>query len=121
VVDGLGNPVKFLLSPGQDADSPWAIPALTDLAFSKLLADKGYDSNEILEFLLTRGAEACIPSKSNRIEQRDYDKHLYKERNLVERFFNKIKQFRRLATRYEKHSLNFLGMLALVATVIWLA
>jgi putative transposase len=117
----LGNPVKLALSPGQHADSPWAIPVLTDLEFEKLLADKGYDSDEILEFLTLRGAEACIPPKSNRTVQREYDKQLYKERNLVERFFNKLKQFRRLATRYEKHSKNFLGVLTLVATVIWLA
>ena len=85
------------------------------------MADKGYDSDEILEFLAIRGAQACIPPKFNRIIQREYDKHLYKERNLVERFFNRIKHFRRLATRYEKHSQNFLGMLTLVAAVIWLA
>jgi transposase len=108
------------LTPGQEADSPWAIPLLTDLEFATLLADKGYDSNEIREFLACRGAQACIPPKSNRTLQYEYDKHLYKERNLVERFFNKAKQFRRLATRYEKTSRNFLAMLTLVATLIWL-
>lgn len=117
----MGNPVKLVLTAGQEADSPWAIPLLTDLEFSSLLGDKGYDANELIEFLELRGANACIPPKSNRKVQRDYDKHLYKERNLVERFFNKIKQFRRLATRYEKTSRNFLAMLTLVSTVIWLA
>jgi transposase len=85
------------------------------------LGDKGDDTNELIEFLELCGANACIPPKSNRKVQRDYDKHLYKERNLVERFFNKIKQFRRLATRYEKTSRNFLAMLTFVSTVIWLA
>lgn len=94
---------------------------LTDLEFVTLLGDKGYDSNEIVEFLTLRGAEVCIPPKANRTVQREYDRHLYKERNLVERFFNRLKQFRRLATRYEKNAQNFFGMLTLAATVIWLA
>jgi transposase len=121
VVDALGNPVKLALTPGQEADSPWAIPLLTDLEFLTLLADKGYDTDEIIEFLTLRGACVCIPPKSNRTVQREYDQHLYKERNLVERFFNRIKQFRRLATRYEKNAQNFLSVLTLVTTVIWLA
>jgi transposase len=109
------------LTAGQENDSPWAIPLLTDLEFKALLADKGYDTDQIREFLELRGANACIPPKANRKIQYEYDKHLYKERNLVERFFQKIKQFRRLATRYEKTSQNFLAMLTLVSTVIWLA
>ena len=113
--------MKLILSAGQEADSPWAIPLLTDLEFKALLADKGYDSDSIREFLELRGAQACIPPKTNRTAQYEYDKHLYKERNLVERFFCRLKQFRRLATRYEKTSRNFLAMLTLVATVIWLA
>jgi len=120
-VDALGQPIRFALSGGQEADSPWAVPVLTDFQFDTLLADKGYDSNEILDFLNQRGAQACIPPKRNRLEQRDYDQVLYKERNLVERFFNKIKQFRRLATRYEKTGRNFLSMLFLVASIIWMA
>lgn len=113
--------MKLALTPGQEADSPWAVPLLTDLEFLTLLADKGYDTDEIIEFLTLRGACICIPPKSNRTVQREYDAHLYKERNLVERFFNRIKQFRRLATRYEKNACNFLAMLTLVASVIWLA
>ena len=97
------------------------MPLLTNLSFSTLLADKAYDTDEIIEFLTLRGATVCIPPKSNRTVQRQYDKHLYKERNWVERFFCRLKQFRRLATRYEKTSRNFLAMLTLVATVIWLA
>jgi transposase len=120
-VDALGNPVKFTVSGGEEADCSWAIPVLTDLEFLALLADKGYDTNEILLFLALRGAEAVIPPKSNRTKQRDYDKTLYKERNLVERFFNRIKHYRRLATRYEKTARNFLSMLSLVAVVIWTA
>ena len=94
---------------------------MTDSEFGTLLADKGYDTNEILDFLEQRGSTACIPPKSNRTIQREYDTILYKERNLVERFFNKLKQFRRLATRYEKTARNFFAMLTLVATVISMA
>ena len=116
----MGNPVKLILTPGQESDSPWAIAILTDFEFATLLADKGYDTDEIRDFLQVRGSDACIPPKANRTVQYHYDKHLYKERNLVERFFNKIKQFRRLATRYEKTARNFLAMLTLVATLIWM-
>jgi transposase len=117
----VGNPVKIELTGGQEADSPWAIPLLTDFEFQSLLGDKGYDTDEIVDFLNQRGASVCIPPKENRTVQREYDKILYKERNLVERFFNKIKQFRRLATRYEKTSRNFLALLTFVSTTIWLA
>jgi transposase len=120
-VEALGNPIRFKLSGGEEADCSWAIPALTDTEFGSLLADRGYDTNEILDFVEQRGATACIPPKSNRKAQREYDTHLYKERNLVERFFNKLKQFRRLATRYEKTARNFLSMLNLAAIVIWTA
>lgn len=86
-----------------------------------MLADKGYDTNEILDFLKQRGAGACIPPKANRRNRQDYDAHLYKERNLVERFFNRLKQYRRVATRYEKTARNFLAMLTLASLIIWLA
>jgi transposase len=120
-VEAVGNPIRFKLSGGEEADCSWAIPTLTDIEFGTLLGDKGYDTDEILDFLKQRGATACIPPKSNRTEQHEYDRHLYKERNLVERFFNKLKQYRRLATRYEKTARNFLAMLNLVSLVIWLA
>lgn len=83
VVEALGNPVGFKLSGGEETDCSWAIPALTDFEFGKLLGEKGYDRNEIWDFLQQRGATACIPPKSNRKEQREYDTHLYKEHNLV--------------------------------------
>lgn len=90
------------------------------LPADQVIADKGYDTNDFRSTLEGKGIEAVIPSKSNRKEPIPYDKDVYKERNLVERFFNQIKHFRRIATRYEKTSRNFLAMLHLVATVIWL-
>ena len=86
-----------------------------------LLADKGYDSDAFVEDIQRRGAEAIIPSKKNRLNPRSLDRHLYKARNLVERFFQKLKQFRRIATRYERLARKYQSMLSLVSAVIWLA
>ena len=86
-----------------------------------VLADKGYDANHVLEYLPQREIQAVIPPKANRVEQRQYDRHVYKDRNLVERFFCRLKQFRRIATRYDKLARNFFGMLSLACAYIWLA
>jgi transposase len=85
-----------------------------------LLADKGYDANVLREAVSNRGAWANIPPKSNRKDPICFSKYLYKARNLVERFFNKIKHYRRIATRYDKTAENFLAALQLVAVRIWL-
>ena len=87
-------------------------------AAQALLADQGYDANHLLDYLAERDIEAVIPPKANRLEQREYDRHVYKDRNLVERFFNRIKQFRRIATRYDKLARNFFAMLNLVCAYI---
>lgn len=86
-----------------------------------VIADKGYDSNSFVTAIHKSEAEAVIPPRSNRKEMREYDVELYKERNLVERFFQKLKHYRRIATRYERLGRNYFSMLALVSTVIWLA
>ena len=85
-----------------------------------VLADKGYDSNELIETIQSTGAVAVIPPRKNRIESRAYDKIIYKERNFVERLFQKLKHYRIIATRYERLARNYMAMLSLVATVIWL-
>lgn len=85
-----------------------------------VIADKGYDADPLVEDIQAQGAQAVIPPRSNRLELRNYDHHWYKDRNLVERFFNRIKQFRRIATRYEKLDRNFLSMITLVCSYIWL-
>jgi len=85
-----------------------------------LLADKGYDANALRDVATARGAWANIPPKSNRKDPICFSKHLYKARNLVERFFNKIKHYRRIATRYDKTAENFLAALKLVAVRVWL-
>ena len=85
-----------------------------------VLADKGYDANELIETIQSTGAVAVIPPRKNRIESRVYDKIIYKERNVVERLFQKLKHYRSIATRYERLARNDRAMLSLVATVIWL-
>ena len=85
-----------------------------------VLADKGYDSNEFIDTIESNGAVAVMPPRKNRIESRAYDKIIYKERNVMERLFQKLKHYRRIATRYERLARNYMAMLSLVATVIWL-
>lgn len=85
-----------------------------------VLADKGYDADYIVEAVEKIGAIAVIPPKSNRNNPRKYDKELYKERNLVERLFNKLKHFRRVATRYDKTALSFMSFLNIAAICLWL-
>jgi transposase len=85
-----------------------------------VLADKGYDADYIVEAVEDMGAIAVIPPKSNRKTERKYDKYLYKERNLIERLFNKLKHFRRIATRYDKTALSFMSFLNIAAIYLWL-
>ena len=119
-VDALGNPVRFILTPGQVHDILQAEDLITGLSFDKLLADKSFDSDRFRARLAQAGAEAVIPSISARSGAIPYDKWVYRERNVVERFFNKIKHFRRIATRYEKTALSFASMLFLVGAMVWL-
>ena len=119
-VDGLGNPVRFILTAGNVNDIVQAEALIRGLSFAKLLADKGYDSDRFRASIAQVGAEAVIPSNRSRSQVIPYDKHVYEDRTLVERFFNKIKHFRRIATRYEKTALSFASMLFLVGAVIWL-
>lgn len=120
-VDALGNPVRLLLTPGQASEYGQAEALIEGFTFEAVLADKGYDSDAFVEIIQRCGAEAIIPSKKNRLNPRGLDRHLYKARNLVERFFQKLKQFRRIATRYERLARNYQSMLSLVSAVIWLA
>ena len=84
------------------------------------IADKAYDAEQIIAKILEQDSTPVIPSRSNRLTPRDYDKHIYKERHLVECFFCKIKEFRRIATRYEKLKITFLTMIFIAACLIWL-
>ena len=119
-VDALGNPVRLLLSEGQASEYTLANELISGLQADYVIADKGYDSDSFVEAIHTGGAEAVIPPRSNRKSLRGYDKILYKDRNLVERLFQKLKNYRRIATRYERLARNYKAMLVLVASVIWL-
>ena len=119
----MGNPTGFHLTPGQDHDLQGADVLLADQLDSveAVIADKGYDADErVRQKLEKAGVQAVIPSKANRKEPREYDKHLYKERALIENFFAKLKQFRAIATRYDKTAVAFLGAIHLAAVIIWL-
>ena len=121
LVDAAGLPVRIALTPGQASDVHGADMLLNHLAAgSVLLGDKGYDADWIREKIEAQGAAPNIPDKSNRKKKHCFSKVLDKERNKVERFFNKIKHFRRIATRYEKLGANFLAMVKLAAIRIWL-
>ena len=112
-VDGLGNPQQVILTPGQVHDITQAPALMKDVEVEIAIADKGYDSDAFVKALEGEEIEAVIPSRKNRKEPRDYDKHWYKMRNIVERTFNWLKRYRRIATRYEKTGQNFLGFFQL--------
>ncbi len=121
MVDALGNPVGFYLTGGQAHDLAGADELLPDMAADILIADKAFDADKrVLEPLAAAGKNAVIPPKANRILRRDYDRDTYKARHLIENFFAKLKQFRAIATRYDKTARNFLGAIHLAATTIWL-
>lgn len=119
--DALGNPIGFHLTTGQAHDLDGADILLENLQANALLADKAYDADErVLLRLKAMDCKAVIPPKSNRKNSREYDKILYQARHLIENFFAKLKQYRAIATRYDKRALNFLGAIYLAATMVWL-
>jgi putative transposase len=120
LVDALGNPLRIRLTPGQRADSPQALDLLEGLETQALVADKAYDTNAIVGKLADWGVEAVIPPKRNRLDQRPYDENLYADRNKIERFFNRLKGYRRIATRYDKTASSFLAFVHLACVLIWL-
>ena len=118
----MGNPVVFLLSGGQVHDSKMAIPLLqkVDIAHSNILADRAYGSAEIRSYIESRHAKYVIPPMKNAKNPWTVDWYLYKERHLVECFFHKLKQFRRIAARYDKLAVSFLAFIHLATVTILL-
>jgi transposase len=119
-VDALGNPPRLILTAGQRHDSPQAAHLIEGYQPQALIADKGYDADALLEAVTAKGIEAVIPPKKSRLAQREYDRHLYRERHLIECFINKIKHYGRVFSRFEKLSKNYLGFLSFVSALIWL-
>jgi transposase len=120
LADELGLPLGFLLTGGQTHDCTQAIPLLGDRRPEAVLADKGYDTDPILNHLQQRGITAVIPPRSLRKVQRSFDRTLYRQRNRIERTFAHLKQFRRLATRFDKLKLNFQAPVAVACCSRWL-
>jgi len=120
IVDALGNPVALSITPGQASDIGQAGPLLDVVAPKAFLADKAYDADALIGALDQRGIAPVIPPKANRIQARETDFILYRERNLVERFFNIIKHFRAIATRYDKLANTFLAAVQMVCIICWL-
>ena len=120
--DALGNPVRWLLTGGQVHEITQAPVLISGLQFEALIADKGFDSNAFRALVRDLGAKVVIPPL--RVAHRDlpeYDRDAYRERHLIECLFSRLKQFRRIATRYEKLARNFMSMLNLASAYVWLA
>jgi transposase len=119
-VTGLGLPARFILTGGQRQDVTQAGALLDGLSPEVVIADRGYDSRSLVTAIEAAGAEAVIPTQSDRSVQRTIDRERYRDRNLAERFWAKLKQYRRVATRYEKTARNFLAIVHLTASMILL-
>ena len=120
VVRGLGCPVRFSLTAGQKGDAPQAEALLADLPAEVVMADAAYDSDRLRQIITDKRALAVIPNNQSRAQKHLLDQHLYAQRHLVECCFSKLKQFRRVATRYEKTARKYLAVVTLAATVLWL-
>lgn len=122
-VDGLGNPLRFVLTAGQAADIGQAVILVDDLAFDRIIADRGYAAQDFFDWIVAKEMEPVIPPHPCAVgekAERPYDKWLYRERHLVECFINKIKHFRRIFSRFDKLASRFLGFLHFVSSLIWL-
>jgi len=121
VVDANGNPIALKLSEGQAHDGRSAADMLDSVGPGQtLLADRGYDSDALRQTLADRGAWANVKPMPGRVNVPVFSPYLYRLRNLVERFFNKLKHFRAIATRFEKHDANYLALVKLAAARIWM-
>jgi transposase len=119
--NALGQPLDFVVSAGQGADGTQALPLLGERKAEAVLGDKGDEAEAIVPHIEASGAEPVIPPKANRKVQRPSNKVLSKQRHQIERCFSKRKQFRRVATRFEKNSINFQAVVALGCSVLLLA
>jgi transposase len=120
VCDRLGRPLRFLLTAGQRHDSLTAKALLDGFKAEAVLADKAYDNNDLRQTIAGMDAEAVIPSSRSRKVPIPHDEGVYKERNLIERCFNKLKHFRRFATRYDRRATHYLAFIHLAAVMLWL-
>jgi transposase len=120
VADALGRPLRFILTGGEAHDITTAPDLLADLCAGGVIADKAYDSNALRDLIAEAGAQAVIPSKTSRRVLIPHDAIAYRLRNRIERFFNKLKHFRHIATRYDRRASYFLACLHLASAMIWM-
>jgi transposase len=120
VADALGRPLRFILTGGEAHDITTAPQLLADLSAGGVIADKAYDSNALRDLIAEAGAQAVIPSKTSRNLVIPHDAVAYALRNRIERFFNKLKHFRHIATRYDRRAIHFLACLHLASAMIWM-
>ena len=119
-VDGLGNPLRALLTAGQRHDSTQATALLDGFTFDRVIADRGYAGAAFVASVEARGSEAVIPPPQRAKVQRDYDRWLYRERHLIECCINNLKHFRRVFSRFDKLDRSYLGCVHVVCALIWL-
>lgn len=112
--------MKLVLTPGQAADVTQAETLIEGVPFEVVIADRGYDSQAVVDAVEAKGGEAVIPTQKNRKVQRDIDRERYRDRNLVERFWARMKHYRRVATRYEKTARNFLAIIHVASIMLLL-
>jgi len=120
IADGQGRPLRFILTAGQRGDILMAPALLEGFTAKAVLADKAYDSNALRDLIAETGAEVVIPSNRSRTVIIPHDQAAYKDRNLIERCFNKLKHFRRFATRYDRRAAYFLALIHLAASMLWM-
>lgn len=120
LVDALGLPLKFILTPGQSSEIKYAPELIKDIENANILGDKAFDCDEFINQIISQNCTPVIPPRSNRKLKREVDYHLYKERHLIECFFSKVKHFRRIFSRFDKMALAYLGFLAFASSIIWL-
>ena len=119
-VRGLGCPVRFALTAGQRGDCPQAYALIKGLPAQVVMADAAYDADPLRRKIAGKGAVAVIPNNPSRARKYTIDKHLYAQRHLIECGFSRLKQFRRVATRFEKTARNYLAIVTIAATVLWI-
>lgn len=120
LVDALGNPLRFILTPGQASEVKQALELIKGITGANVLGDKAFDCDELLNQIISQNCTPVIPPRSNRKVQRDVDYYLYKERHLIECFFSKVKHFRRVFSRFDKTAVAYMGFLAFASSIIWL-
>ncbi len=120
LADALGRPLRFILTPGQVGDVTQAAALLEGQTAGHVIADTAYDSRALRETIEAIGAKAVIPSNPTRKHPFSHDRKIYRLRNRIERCFNKMKHFRRFATRYDRRAVHFLALVHIVASMIWM-